>query len=51
MVLVGKPVGRKPLGSPRSNGRIILNCIFETWDGGAWAGLIWFRIGTDGGLL
>jgi hypothetical protein len=29
VVLVGKPVGRKPLGSPRSNGRIILNCVFE----------------------
>jgi hypothetical protein len=30
---------------------IILKWIFKKWDGGAWTGLIWLRIGTGGGLL
>jgi hypothetical protein len=30
---------------------IILNWIFERYDGLLWTGLIWFRIGTSGGLL
>jgi hypothetical protein len=46
--LVGRPEGRRPLGRPR---RIILNWIFKKWDGMAWPGLIWIRIGTGGGLL
>jgi hypothetical protein len=33
------------------DGRIILNWVFKTWDGEAWTGLIWFRIGTGGGDL
>jgi hypothetical protein len=33
------------------DGRIILRWIFRKWDGGAWTGWIWFRIGTGGGLL
>jgi len=32
-------------------GRIILRRIFRKWDGMAWTGLIWFRIGTVGGHL
>jgi hypothetical protein len=24
---------------------------FKKWDGGAWTGLIWLRIGTGGGFL
>jgi hypothetical protein len=31
-------------------GRIILQWIFKNWNG-AWAGLMWLRIGTDGGLV
>ena len=30
------------------NGRIILQLNFKKWDGKAWTGLIWPRIGTDG---
>jgi hypothetical protein len=33
------------------DGRITLKCILEKWEGGAWTGLIWLRIGTGGGLL
>jgi len=32
-------------------GRIILKRIFRKWNGGAWAAMIWLRIGADGGLL
>jgi hypothetical protein len=31
------------------NGRIILKCILDKWDGEAWTGSIWLRIGTCGG--
>ena len=33
------------------DGRIILRWIFRKWDGEAWTGLIWLRIGTGGGHL
>ena len=33
------------------NGRIILKYIFKKWDGEAWTGLIWLRIGTVCGRL
>jgi hypothetical protein len=39
------------LEDPVIDGRIILKLIFKKWDVGAWTGLIWFRIGTGGGLL
>jgi hypothetical protein len=31
------------------DGRIILKYVFKKWDGDAWIGLIWLRIGTGGG--
>jgi hypothetical protein len=50
-VLVGKPKGKRPLGRPKIDGRIILRRIFRKWDVGVWTGLIWLRIGTGGGHL
>jgi hypothetical protein len=37
-ILVGKPQGRRPLGSPRHAGMV-------------WIALIWLRIGTSGALV
>jgi hypothetical protein len=31
------------------DGRIILKLIFKKWDGDAWTGLIWFKIGQVAG--
>jgi hypothetical protein len=39
------------LEDPSVDGRIILKLIFKKWEGRAWTGLIWLRIGTGGGLL
>jgi hypothetical protein len=39
------------LEDPGLDGRIILRYIFRKWDGGAWTGLIWLRIGMGGGFL
>jgi hypothetical protein len=50
-VFVGKPEGKRPLGRPRLDGRIILRWIFRKWDVGAWTGSSWLRIGSGGGHL
>ena len=50
-VLVGKPEGRRPLGTPRQDGRIIIKGIFSKWDGRSWTGLIWLKMWTGGGVL
>jgi hypothetical protein len=48
---VGKPEGKGPLGRPRrrceDNIKIDLQEV-EWWE---WSSLIWFKIGTGGGLL
>jgi hypothetical protein len=49
-VLVGKPEGKRPLGRPRR--RWVDNIKKDLRpDGMVWTGSIWFRIGTNGGLL
>jgi hypothetical protein len=50
-ILVGRTEGRRSIGRPDVDGRVILKWIFKKWDGRAWTGLIWLRIGTIGGLL
>jgi hypothetical protein len=50
-ILVGRPEGRRPLGRPRHRWEDNIKMDFKKWDGGAWTGLIWLRIGTGGGLL
>jgi hypothetical protein len=50
-VLVGKPGGKRPLGRPRLDGRIILRWIFRKLEGVVGTGWSWLRIGTGGGLL
>ena len=48
-VLVGKPVGRRPLGRPRR--RWVDNIRIDLQDVGIWTGLGWPRIETGGGRL
>jgi hypothetical protein len=50
-VLVGKPEGKRLLGDPGVDGRIILRWIFKTQDVGLWTGMSWLRIKTVGGNL
>ena len=51
-VLVGKPEVKRPLGRPRHRWDDNIKMVFlEVHWGGAWTGLIWFRIGTGGRLL
>jgi hypothetical protein len=50
-VLVGKPEGKKPVGEPDVDGRIILRWIFWKLEGGVGTGWSWLRIGTGGGHL
>jgi hypothetical protein len=46
-ILVGNPEGKRPLGRPRH--RWVDNIKMDLRD--IWIGLIWLRIGTNGGLL
>jgi len=48
---VGKPKGKKHLGDPGVDGRIITRWFFRKWDVGVWNGSSWLRIGACGGNL
>jgi hypothetical protein len=50
-VLVGRAEKKNHSEGPGIDGSTILRCIFRKWDVGAWTGLMWFRIGTGGGLM
>ena len=49
-VLVGKPEGKRPLGRPDVDGRI-LRWIFRKWEGVVGTGWSWLRIRRGGGRL
>jgi hypothetical protein len=49
--LVEKPNGKRLMGDPGGEGRIIIKLIFRNWDEGVWNGLNWLRIETGGGHL
>jgi hypothetical protein len=48
-ILVGKPEGKRPQGRPRC--RSVDNIKMNLREIGWWIGLIWIRIGSNGGLL
>jgi hypothetical protein len=45
----GSPREKIHLEDPGLDGIVILKWLFWKWDVGAWTGLIWLRIGEDGG--
>jgi hypothetical protein len=42
-ILVGRPEGRRPLGDPGVDGRVIYQWIFKKWDGG----MGWIELAQD----
>ena len=51
-VVVGKPKGKRPLARPRHRWKNNIKLdLQEAGIGGAWAGLMWLRVGTSGGHL
>ena len=44
----GNLTERDDLENPGVDGRIIVRWICRKWNGEAWTGLIWLRIGTGG---
>jgi hypothetical protein len=50
-VLVGKPEGKRTLGRPRCRWEDNVKMDLQEVGCGAWTGLIWLRIGADGGHL
>ena len=50
-VLVGKPVGKRPLGRPRRRWEVNIKMDLQEFVCGVWTGSIWLRIGTGGGHL
>jgi hypothetical protein len=52
-IFVGKPERKRPLRRPRRRweDNIKMNLREIGWDGMVWTGLIWLRIGTNGGAL
>jgi hypothetical protein len=50
-VLVGKPEGKRPLGSPRRRWEYNIKMDLQEVGCGVWTGLSWLRIETGGGHL
>jgi len=47
-VLVGKPEGKRPLGTPRRRWEENIKMDFRKWDVEVWTGSMWLMIGTGG---
>jgi hypothetical protein len=50
-VLVGKRVGKRPLGKPRRRFKDNIKTHLKNIDARVQIGFIWLRTGTNGGLL
>ena len=50
-VSVERPEGKRPFESPRRKCEDNIKTDLQEMEWEAWTGLIWFRIGTGGGLL
>jgi hypothetical protein len=50
-VLVGKPEGKRPLGSPRRRWEDGIKMDLREIGWGVWSGFTWLRTGIVGGLL
>jgi len=50
-VLVGKREGKGPLGRSKRRSEDNIKLDLQEVQRGAWTGLIWLRIGIDGGLM
>ena len=50
-ILVEKPEGKRPLGRPMLRWEDNIKMDLQEVGCGVWTGLIWLRIGTDGGSL
>ena len=50
-VLVGKPVGKRPMGRPRPRWEDDNKMDLQEVGCGVWTGSSWLRIGTGGGHL
>jgi hypothetical protein len=50
-ILGGNPENRDHYDDLGIDGMITLKLILKKWNGRAWTGLVWFRIGTRDGLL
>jgi hypothetical protein len=47
----GKALGDENLEDLGFKGKVVLKRIIKKWDGEAWSGLRWLRIGRGGGRL
>jgi hypothetical protein len=50
-ILVGRPEGRRPVGSPRRRWEDNIKMDLQAVGWATWTGLSWLRIGTGGGHL
>jgi hypothetical protein len=50
-VLVGKPEGKRPLGSPRYRWEDNIKMDLRVIEWVVWTGFLWLMTGTSGGLL